>query len=171
MIFWHATIPRFADEIIETGKILPSSNLPNGYAGWAFRPQNQEYGSGVYLAVDADWAIYYANIRLRTERDDREYTDEIDLYDEDIAYIALFRVHVTDRSKIVPVNPEYGITDPSVAHEFMYIGEILSTPGFGAWFDLPRWVSRSRDTEQWRDRMIDQQNTDAVVTAPTDFGY
>lgn len=143
-IFWHATTANLADEINDSGVIKPGIELDERYQGWNFPEEHGEYGDGVYLATTADLALYYANLRLERERDEFSYypRKEIELYDESLEYLGLYKIYVMDQSRLVPVG-----------QEFKYQGSIPKNGSSGAWYEFANWVARTRDAKQWRGKL------------------
>lgn len=144
LVLWHATTANLAEEITNDGKLIPSLDLEQekgqNYSGWNFQEPGQQYGEGVYLAKSAEDAIYYASIRLRDE-----WNDQVDLYDDNTGYLGLFKVYIADQTRL--------IVDRSSPGEFMYKGRVSNRPNSEAWFEGPKWVSRSRDLEKYRSKL------------------
>ncbi len=146
LIFWHATIPRYAEQIKERGEIVPLLTLEDegqSPGGWNYEKKEGEYGDGVYLARAVDLSLYYANLRLKQEREHADLYTEMDLYDEDIEYLGLFKVYVMAVDKLLETGKG----------EVKYRGIIGNKPNSEAWFEWVHWVSRSRDTSAWRQQI------------------
>lgn len=152
--FWHATTSDKTEEIRSQNAIKPDMLIEeetgSSNAGWGFSEQVGKYGDGVYLATTAELALYYANLRLRSERDEVSGTisteeDEIRLYDENVEYLGLFRVFIKNLDNLVP--------NDSRGEEFKYRGVITNQVGSNAWYEWVNWVSRTRDADRWRQRL------------------
>ncbi len=151
-VYWHATTPQLAEQIINQRMIKPSVQVEeetgSNVAGWNFPEETGQYGDGVYLATSAREALYYADIRLRLERNE----EEADLFSEDLEYLALFRIYITNPQKLISVGTD----------EVKYQGIITDQPG-EAWYEGPTWASRSRDAQQHRDNV--EQSEDEIGDA------
>lgn len=155
MTLWHATLPEFAESINASGAIKPSQVLetenPNEqFSGWQFTESQGKYGDGVYLATTAEEAMYYANIRLSDQRDNLDTDNEMDLYDDNLEYLALYRVTITDPTKLVQLGDS----------EYKYQGIITNQPNAQASFQFIRFVPRTRDAEKWRNKLEETQMRD-----------
>ena len=144
LIFWHATTPRLAEEIIDAGMIRSSLDLEKEtgqqYGGWNFHQVNNTYGSGIYLAKEQSEATYYAMIRLKQEwENNRDNLDDEDQY----GFIGLFKIHILNQSKLTQVDK----------NEVMYMGNILAQQNQEAWFDIPTWVDKTKELEEYRNHI------------------
>ena len=155
LILYHATIPRFADEILDRGELIPSDELEQEtgrhYAGWNFQQHVRintgslshligdpvPYGAGVYMHLDPEMALSYAQTRLEQEWREVEDLEDL-LVDEDLRFLALFKVHVTGRGYLVPVG----------LNEYMCLTRVLAKPNARAWFEKPQWISRESEADE-----------------------
>jgi len=154
-IFWHASPAHLADDIISSGFLKPNSTLEeetgSSHAGWNFKEQVGYYGDGVYLASTAELALYYADLRLRSYREEIESTYDYEedeegtmrYFEDDLEYLGLFRIYVLNTDNLVP----------DEKNEFKYRGIIPNQQNNDAWFEFIRWVSRGRDADEWRGKM------------------
>ena len=140
---WHATTSSLAERINSSGVIRPSLHITQETGeqirGWNFPEPSGTYGDGVYLATTAEEAMYYADIRLKNERND--VVDPNDMYDENLEYLGLYRVKILDTANLVEVGSD----------EYKYQGEITKQSG-SASFEFIRWVPRTRDADRWRSK-------------------
>lgn len=137
LILWHATVPQFADEIIETGFIKPSSQLNrNDYAGWNFKVPGKEYGNLVFLEKNKNEAISYADIRLDKLMFNVNFLDELLDNEEDYKYVAVFKVivisQINDKLQSMGINKEY-----------IYEGAIPKQPNPEIYFEGPEFIERN----------------------------
>lgn len=140
LTFYHATIPRFADEIVESGLIRPSQELDD-HQGWGFGNYElgHKYGEVVYLADNKDLSTYYASVRLHSEW---EITDTEELYDEDMRFIGMFKVYVNPQSKrLRPAKNAKG--------ELVYFGSISNNVSDEAYWVGPEWISLEDKCDQY----------------------
>ncbi len=141
LILWHATIPKFAEEIAETGFIKPSSQLNgNDYAGWNLPVSGKEYGNLIFLETHKEEAINYADIRLDRLMSGIDLDELLD-NEEDYKYVGVF--------KIIIMNPssdklsDLGIAFVNADHrEYVYEGIIPKQPNPDIYFEGPEWVER-----------------------------
>jgi len=146
IILYHATIPKFADQITESENIVSSLDLESetgqNYAGWNFQQGEKiQYGEGVYLSSSSNLALYYAMLRL--EKEWNNISPELAFFDEDNGYLALFTVHILDPSLLVEVNgPE----------EYVYKGRITANKNNIAWFEGPEWIDKTEAQKKYYDK-------------------
>lgn len=167
IVLWHCTIPFREEQIDAQGSLVPSMEMEDTGGNWGFSQGGQQYGQGVYLARTAELALYYGGITLR------RYWDElvgqgrdVDLFDEESAFLVLYRVHILDHSKLVAVNDEFGRPQ---ADEFMYLGRITSKTDSGAWFEKSQYVSRQRELDAFIQRYEDASGPIQMPGAEEDF--
>jgi len=139
LLFYHATIPQFAEEIVKSGIIKPSSEL-KGYQGWNWSTSElgHEYGDVVYLANDQVEAISYASMRLRKLWSEHQSSE--DLYDEDMRFVGLFKVYINVNSPKIKPSKSFG-------GEYIYFGSIPKNPNNEAFWVGPEWISKESEAD------------------------
>lgn len=157
MILWHATIPRFADMIVQQGAIKPDNTIEKetgqSHAGWNFSLTHLgdlQYGDGVYLSTNKLMAIDYARIRLEKEWEEIEDLEQL-FYEEEFGFIGLFRVFVKNTNVLIP-DTKTTKPDTGMVEEYLYTGNILSQPNPDAWFDSPEWIDKTNELEKHIER-------------------
>jgi len=142
--FYHATIPSFAEEIISSGYIKPSSKLPRSYQGWYFYTPTlgHEYGDAVFLAKgdEKNLAVFYAKERLSKIWEEQERLEN--LYDEDMHFIALFTIYIQTNDKKLKIAKG----DPG---EYHYFGNISNNPKDSAYWTGPLWISVEKELQNF----------------------
>lgn len=141
IIFYHGTVPDFAEEIVASGYIKPSSQLHQSYQGWNFRSLGHNYGEAIFLAKgdEKELAVYYAETRLRKLWEKQENMD--DLFSEDLRYIALFTVHVKPNSPLLRKSKDPG--------EYHYFGYISKNSQDDAYWTGPEWISCEKEADKY----------------------
>jgi hypothetical protein len=154
--FYHTTIPSFAEEIISSGYIKPSSQLPESYKGWYFYAPTlgHEYGDAIFLSSgeEKNLAVFYAKERLSKIWEEQENLN--DLYDEDMQFIALFTIYIQVNNKKLKVAKG----DPG---EYHYFGTISNNPKDSAYWTGPQWISIEKELQNFinkKEKFIREMN-------------
>lgn len=158
LILWHATIPQFAEEIVETGFIKPSSQLNgNDYAGWNLPVSGKEYGNLIFLEENKNEAISYVDIRLDKLMFNVSSLNELLNNEENYKYVAVFKIVVVnqlnDKLQSMGINKEYTYEDV-----------IPKQPNPEIYFEGPEFIER---TALWqkhftRLEMYEENNNELV---------
>ena len=152
-MFYHATIPYFAEEIVESGLIKPSSQLDVSHQGWNFSEVTlgHQYGSEIFLATNDEkyLAIHYAFLRLKNLWDEIPYESREDIItEEDLRFVGVFKIYIDEFSK------KLGKTSGDIG-EYHYFGSIGKNPKDEVYWIGPEWVSFEKEADQHYDKMID----------------
>jgi hypothetical protein len=146
LLFYHATIPQFAEEIVESGIIQPSNKLEN-HAGWNFSiGLNFDYGDVIYLAStdEKNLAIGYAKSRLTKLWEDLE--DKEELYNsEEYGFIGLFKIYISKNNLKLKRNKK--------DFEYLYFGDIPKTKNDHAYWVGPEWISCEKELADYLKRI------------------
>lgn len=148
LLFYHATIPQFCQEIIDSGQIKPSKDLDISYQGWNFSQSGHNYGDAIFLANhdEKSLAIYYASIRLRKLWEEIALNDSDPIaYDEDLRYIGVFSVYISKgNAKLKPHDEDKG--------ESLYFGDIRKND-LEAYWTGPEWISREKEADEYYNKL------------------
>ena len=148
-VLWHATIPRHAEEVLEAGIIKPSGELDTHYRGWSFQEKGFDYSQAVYLSANRETAISYGLMRLRNEwKNTQEEDIEPLLTDEDLQYIALFKINVSKPSLKLKLNTWGRDLD-----EYVYLGGITNDSSQPIWFEGPEWIDKTAEAKAEYNRL------------------
>lgn len=161
LLFYHATIPQFAEEIMDSGIIKPSIELDIHYQGWNFSDSElgHNYGEAIFLSTSDEKSLaeYYASIRLRKLWEEISLDDSDPVsYDEDLRFIAIFRIYVDENSRNLKPSKNKG--------EYFYFGTIGKNRNSEAYWEGPEWVSREKEADEYYNKLqrIHQEMTDFV---------
>ena len=141
-LFYHATIPEYADSIEDMQKIISSLKYKEmtgrSISGWNFQ-DDEIYGYGIYLSNDKELAIYYGFIRLKNYWKELLDSDIDPTNDEDNFYIALFTTYVEDPSEIKQLSSE---------KEFITTSPTIERKNNKIQFSGPEWINMADNLKQ-----------------------